>query len=53
MSELIIVVASLAISALGSICVPICTREAHNDVVEHVIIIDEVHVQVKDIDNVK
>ena len=40
MTELILVVGSLVISALGSVCVPICMRNAQNDVVEHVIIIE-------------
>jgi len=50
MVDLIIMVASLAISAVGSICVPVCTRSAQTDVVEHVIIVDERALDLKDVE---
>jgi len=50
MVDVLIVVASLAISTLGGICVPICIKNARNDVIENIIIVDERPLHLQEVD---
>ena len=52
MVDLIIVVVSLVITASGTICVPLC-RNARNDVIEHVVIVNEVPCEFEEMDSSK
>ncbi len=52
MVELVIMVVSLVVTAAGTICIPICIK-AQNDVIEHVVIVNEVPCEFEELDSSK